>query len=81
MYYCFRYNYLIKYNNFIILIIILQKYSNILRFIIFLLYKIIFIEYNYKIYNKKFLVIVKAFKKQRFKLTTIKNLINIIFNY
>ena len=48
--------------------ILFQKNSNdVLRFVVFMLQKMLSVECNYEIYNKKFLAIVKAFEKWRFE--------------
>lgn len=39
------------------------------------------VEYNYKIYNKKLLAIIKVFKESRFKLFSSKDSIYILSNY
>ena len=85
-YFNFNYKTQVKIDalDYITIIILFQKDNkDILRSIIFIFYKIILQEYNYKIYNKEFLVIIKVFKEQYFKLikTLITNLIKILTNY
>lgn len=45
-------------SNFIIAAILSQMHNSVLRLVTFLLYKILLVECNYKIYNKKLLAII-----------------------
>ena len=67
--------------DFVIATMLLQIYKGVLRSITFIFYKINLAKYNYKIYNKKLLTIIQAFKKQRFKLARILNLVKVLSNY
>ena len=47
----------------------------------FFLIKYIFIEYNYKIYNKELIVIIKVFKEQRLELQGFKDVAKVVTDY
>ncbi len=52
-----------------------------LRSMIYFSFKMLFAECNYKIYDKKLLVIIKAFEKWRLELKDMLNLVEIIFDH
>ena len=62
--------------DWVIIAILFQKNANdVLRLITFMSQKMLSIEYNYEIYDKKLLIIIKAFEKWRSKCA------NIFLNY
>ena len=69
-------------SNFVTAAVLLQIEPNsVLYSITFLFYKINPAECNYEIYNKKLLVIVRAFKEQRFELASTINLVKVLIDY
>ncbi len=52
-----------------------------LRFVIYFSFKMLFTECNYEIYDKKLLVIIRAFEKWRLELKDTLNLVEIIFDH
>ena len=55
--------------------------DNIWRFVIYFFSKMILVECNYEIYDKKLLIIVRVFEKWRFKLKDFKFFIEVISNH
>ena len=71
-------------SNWVIAAILFQKNSNgVLRSVIFMSQKIISIEYNYEIYDKKLLTIIKVFEKWRLECadTFFENFVKIIIDH
>ena len=71
-------------SNYIITNILFQvENDNILKLIILMFKRMLFAKYNYKIYNKKLLTIIKIFEKSSFEYveTSIKYFIKILTNY
>ena len=61
-----------------------QKNANdVLRFVIFMLQKMLFTKCNYEIYDKNFLIIIRTFEKWRFECsnTSLNNSIKMFFDH
>ncbi len=68
--------------NYIVIEIMSQQDDNEqLRFMIYFSFKMLLAKCNYEIYDKKLLVIIRAFEKWRFKLKDTLNFVEIIFNH
>ncbi len=68
--------------NYVVIEVMFQQNDNEqLKFVIYFSFKMLFAKCNYKIYDKKLLVIIRAFEKWRLKLKDTLNLVEIIFNH
>ena len=55
--------------------------DDLLHFVIFFFKKMIFVECNYEIYDKKLLIIIKTFEKWKFELKNFKFFIQVIIDH
>ncbi len=68
--------------NYVVIKVMFQQDDNEqLKSVIYFSFKMLLAEYNYEIYDKKLLAIIRAFKKWRLELKDTLNLVEIIFDH
>ncbi len=68
--------------NYVVIEVMFQQNDNEqLKSVIYFSFKMLFAKCNYEIYDKKLLIIIRAFEKWRLELKDTLNLVEIIFNH